>query len=404
MKKLFTLMASASFAASVMAQGVALDANRIVTFYKDYDGTAFETISGENGAEKTTNLIKNFGVAKPDGTNQNKVKFFPIGLDGGAPNDMNDITLTQKYVDRETGFCVPAGHYTTLCNNDLKGAEKTITLYADGTNTHINNVKKIILYVAGISAAKSTDGGLYADGIRFNSTKIYNGDAPLTNPVSGDNATTNWLTRYCYQGVITSAENVPVYNQETGVASNTFTQDKLFRIVINFKDAHDPDDATGADKDGKDIVSANNNDGSPEKAIDQALIDKATGKATAEERVYNVCHKFVDPDGDGTEGQGGAAGYYSYEWTWSKDMGFAMQIKKSYNLFGIALICGDDNAKTYISSVTDGRNAKWAEFDPTSVNNATAAPAVAAPQKMIKNNKLVIEMNGKSYNALGAEL
>lgn len=361
MKKIFTFAASVLFASSVLAQGVALDANRVVTFYKDYDGTSFEQVKDQNGYAKTNNLLKYFGIVKPDGANQNKVKFFPINYDGGVPNDMNDITLTADYSDPETGFKVPAGRYTSLCNNDLKGSEKTITMYSTGTNTHISNLKKIVIYVAGIGAARTTTGSLYADGIRFNSTKIYDGDNALTNPVSGDAATTNWLSRYIYNGVVTSAETVPVYSQADGITENTYTQDKLFRIVINFKDAHDPDDATGVD--GINVVSANSNDGSPEKAIDQALIDKTTGKATAEERIYNVCHKFVDPDGDATEGQGGKPGYYSYEWTWGANIGFAMQIKKSYNLFGIALICGDDDAKTYISHVKDANKATWEEVE-----------------------------------------
>lgn len=404
MKKIFTLFAATMMAAGAMAQGVVLDANRIATFYKTFDGTSFEQLKGENGYESNNNLIKKFANAKPDGTNQNKAKFFPIALDGPAPNDMNDITLTSDYVDAETGFRVPAGRYTTLCCNDYISSSqtrKTINLYTSSTSP-ISNIKKLVVYVAGIGASRADDGTLYQDGIRINGTKLFNGDQVITNEVGGENATNSWLTRYVYNGVITSADNVPVYDPSTKkISSNTYTQDKLFRIVIDFKTPHDPDDAIGGkDKEGQpneNIVSANDGDGSYETKTDQACIDKSTGKSTCDERIYNVCHKFVDPDGDGTTGTGGKPGYYSYDWTWSKAIGQLLQIKKNYNLFAIALICGDDDAKTYISHVKDSDKATWEEIGTTGINAVNAESTKVAPRKQLVNGQIVIG----DYNIAG---
>lgn len=400
MKKIFTLFAATMMAAGAMAQGVVLDANRIATFYKTFDGTSFEQLAGAYGYEAPNNLLKNFGAAKPDGVNANRAKFFPMNYDGGAPNNMNDITLTADYTDPETGFSIPAGHYTTLCNNDLKGSEKTLTFYVAGTNTHICNIKKMVVYLAGLPASNSTSGTLFADYGRINSTLIYTGssaESAYKNPVSDGEATRNWLGRYIYSAFVSSSqENVPVYNPgDKSVASNTFTQDKLYRVVINFKDAHDPDNGTGMD--GNNVVSLNNNDCNTERAIDESCYNKTTGKATCDERVYNVCHKFDDPDGDGSDGKGGVPGYYSYDWTWNKDMGFALQIKKSFNLFAVALVCGDDNAKTYISHVKDARKATWEEVGTTGINTVTAESTKVAPRKQLVNGQIVIG----DYNIAG---
>lgn len=413
MKKIFTLFTSALVASSAMAQAVALDANRIAAFYKTYDGTAFENLPGENGWEGTkSNTVALWRLAVDDQGRKNYTQIFPISLDG-IPNDMNDITLTKDYTDPETGFSVPAGRYTTLCNNDYISSDftrKTIK-FSDKTSdgNPIKNIRKFIVYVAGIGASKANDGTLYQDGIRINGTKIYNGDNVFSNEVSGtDGCTTSWLTRYVYNGVITSADNVDVYNPETKViSSNTYTQDKLFRVVIDFKTPHDPDDAhDGYDHNGTDNVSNNVGDGSPEQDIDRACIDKETGKATCDERVYNVCHKFEDPDGDGTTGKGGKPGYYSYDWTWSKEIGQMLEIKKSYNIFAIALICGDDDAKTYISYVNDKKASKWTEVEAVvdAISNINAETKTVAPAKTIENGRIVISKSGRKFNVAGAQI
>lgn len=377
MKKIFTLFAATMMAAGAMAQGYNLDANRIIKTYIQYDGTSLV-----NDEEHDMELA----------FNKNRLNLPFEFAEGSKCAVSNKISLTQAYTDPETGFTVPVGDYSTLCGYTWWAAEsgstdkKELSLsFYNSSNTHITNIKKIIVYVGGnnISFADAASANDYKE-LRVTSTNIYVDGAKYTNSVGKDDATRNWLGRsVCY--------GLPEGGTVIDGGKREFSQNKLYRIVIDFATPHDPDDFS--EMDGAMVRSANDGDNPTVKKLDKGAVD-ATGHATADEYVYNIAHKFIDTTGDGGN-QG--VGYRSYDVPWSKNVGYALQIKKFGHVFGVAFVCGDDNAKTYIGDTTLGRGAKWEELSTTGINTVAAETTKVAPRKQIVNGQIVIG----DYNIAG---
>lgn len=367
MKKIFTIFAAALFAVSTFAQGYELNDNRILKTYKDYDGLSFTTSTTKQDNSKI------FGNAL-------KYLEFPLGGESYNQSDLNKIILTQDYTDPETGFTVKAGTYSTVCNQTITDSNSfSINFYTED-QPYMSNIKKMIVYLGGVGTASYQE-------CRVTSTRIYTNGALYNNGIGGDESTLNWLGKSVNIGVIGDDATIDCENR-------TYQQSKLFRLVIDFATPHDPDDQK--EFDGKQDRSANDGDNPTEKTKTKCV--DANGKATCDEYVYNVAHKFVDATGDGTTGKGGVPGYHSYEFGTGKSVGFPLQLKKYFNLFGVAFITCENDAKTYIGDTSLGKEAIWVEMGtPSGINAVNAETTKVAPRKQLVNGQIVIG----DYNIAG---
>lgn len=335
MKKIFTLLSLAALAANVYAQ--APEKGSVQTMKNNY--VFYMCAPGDNKAVDTPVGYKNASQVSA----MEELGFNYSNYDS---DNTNQVVLTRDYTDAETGAAFPKGYYYP----DKVGDSRSY--FGSEGVSGLKNVKKMIFYFAATSTG----------GVQFSSYHVKEGGC---GSVPSDQNPTTGYTPGGANGVRCSMDlnnkiKFFVPQNEAVAADGT----RIF---------------TSADKDG---VGSNYYctalaDGKPtpawtEFACDQPLklvldytqtsekfdsnYDFLTDKTGTITVPYGTA-KVAKQDANGKEVAGDAI-------PWSADNILQQGYKKSAYLLGIAIICGDEGAKTYYANVsesTDDDEATWHE-------------------------------------------
>lgn len=261
--------------------------------------------------------------------------FNTLPISGGTAEGANYHILKNDYTDAETGISFKAGTYACLnSNTELK--------FKDTFNPQgLSNLKKVIFYLA-------SQGQLQAY------ARQYTGES-----VDND---------YChFEGDPTNRKLNPYY--APGFETATWTEmsfNKPLKLVIDL---------------------TNNQEGTAEELSAGTIKMAMGGDTELVNMLYQFYEKAESPEGGIIKGDKLIP--------WTADSKFVVAFKKKAYVMGIALVCGDANAKNTYFDIT-AENPQWTDTPATGIDNITAGNAGA--EKTVEG---VYNIGGMRMNALG---
>lgn len=334
MKKIFTLAAAAMFACAANAQvkpniennGVAQKVNDNLVFYMCAPGDAqpveVPTVGYSVNVEKTAfgELGVNFQDYNADNTNM--------------------VVVTKDYTDPETGAKFPAGYYYSA----KVGSSRSYFGAAEGGATGLQNVKKVIFYWAATSTG----------GAQFSSYLVKEGETMIDNLSTG--APVSLGNRYSMDPNCKITFSVPQPEGTVtvdGVENNLFCNNSYYNTTVE-NGLPATDWTTFACTQPLKMVL----DFTTPIAVED--IDKTLahyGENVTELNIpygHYIC-ALRDENGKDKAGDPIA---------WAADNIIQQGFKRAAYLLGVAIISGNENAKTYyanISNSTDDDECYWEE-------------------------------------------
>ena len=257
-----------------------------------------------------------------------------LPISGGTAAGANYHILKNDYTDAETGIAFKAGTYACLnSNTELK--------FKDTFNPQgVSNIKKVIFYLA-------SQGQLQAYARQYTGTSVEND--------------------YChFEGDPTNRKLNPYY--APGFETTTWTEmsfNKPLKLVLDL---------------------TNNQNGTTEELTAGTIKMTMGGDTELVNMLYQFYEKATGPDGTSI-----IQGEKLIPWT--ADSKFVISFKKKAYVMGVALICGDADAKTAYLDIT-AENPQWTEETPTGIGSAVA-------ESTAKTVEAIYTVGGTRVNALG---
>ena len=348
MKKIFTLLSVMSFALTVSAQKP--DQGDVQVLHNNY--VIYMCAPGDAKAVETPTAYQ---------VDSEKSAFEELGFNYQCYNtdNTNMVVVTKDYVDEETGASFPAGYYYPA---KIGGSRSYFASAADVSG--LKNVKKMIFYFAAGSSG----------GVQYSSyfVREHPEGPAVTVPSEQSGATyspsvkARWSTALnnkikfaVPENLATTADGVKIFSSGTNYYNTLMADGKPTTDWTTFQ----------CDKPCKIILDMTKHGDKYDSSYD--FTDDLSGVVEVPYANANIAKQ----DANGKEVPGENI-------PWSADNILVQGFKKAAYLLGIAFVCGDDNAKTYYSNVsesTEDDEAKWHE-------SASAAVTPFAATDDPKNN------------------
>ncbi|MBS5528918.1 MAG: hypothetical protein KHX42_12305 [Prevotella sp.] len=261
-------------------------------------------------------------------------------LSGGTAGGTNYHVLEQDYTDASTGISFKAGTYSCLNSNTA------INFYDNYNPQGVSNIKQVIFYLASSGQ------------LQFYARQYKGTDTGLDYCHFEGDPTNRKLKSYKAPGFSTPRTD--------GAQWYELHFNKPLKLVV---------DLTNAQGTAAEMTSANLE---PNKSADDTEEVRA---------LLQYYEKAFDADNNMIQGDKLVP--------WTAEGKFAFQFKKKAYVMGIAVICGDENAKTRTIDLSED-NPQWSAPAATGIDNIMSGNAGA--EKIVE---AVYNVGGMRMSALG---